>query len=103
VNARRAEVVVVLSTPADRTAATAWCEHLRSLLLADPGAVVSCDVRWLTGSAAEVVDALARLRLIALGCGRQIWLRRADPALLALLDLLGFADVLPPEPPEPER
>jgi hypothetical protein len=87
-------VVVALAAPADRRAATVWCERVRSLLLAEPGAVVSCDVGQLSGSAADVVDALARLRLVALGCGGQLRLRRADPALLTLLDLLGFADLL---------
>jgi hypothetical protein len=97
----RPEVVVVLGLPVDRTATTAWCDEVRSLLRGAPGAMVSCDVRELSGSAAEVVDALARLRLVALGCGGQIRLRRADPALRVLLDLLGFADLLPPDPPEP--
>lgn len=90
--------MVVLAAPADRRTATAWCERVRSLLQIEPGAVVSCDVRQLSGSAAEVVDALARLRLVALGCGGQIRLCQADPALVALLDLLGFADLLPPDP-----
>jgi hypothetical protein len=97
VDTRRPEVVVVLAAPADRHAATAWCERVRSLLRAEPGAVVRCDVRQLSGSAAEVVDALARLRLVALGCGGQIRLRRADPALLTVLEALGFADLLPPD------
>jgi hypothetical protein len=93
------EVVVVLAAvPADRAATVAWCERVRSMLLATPGAVVICDVRQVSGSAADVVEALARLRLVVHGCGGQIRLRQADPALLALLALLGFADLLPPCP-----
>jgi hypothetical protein len=99
---RRPEVVVVLGAPADEATTMVWCDRVRTLLRAAPGAVVSCDIGRLSGSAAEVVEALARLRLVALAGGGQIRLRRADPALLALLDLLGFADLLPPDPPGPD-
>jgi hypothetical protein len=94
----RREIVVVLGVRADQAATTVWCDRVRALLLAEPGAVVICDVRRLSGSAADVIEALARLRLVALRCGGQIRLRQADPALLTLLDLLGFADLFPPSP-----
>jgi hypothetical protein len=88
-------VVIVLGARADRSAVTAWCEHLRSLLCHAPGAVVDCDVAQLTGSAVDVLDALARLRLIAMRGGGRLRLRGADPALVATLELLGFANLLP--------
>lgn len=87
-------VVVVLGARADRVTTEAWCDRVRTLLRRAPGTVVDCDVERLRGSAAEVVEALARLRLVALGCGGRLRLVRADPALLTLLELLGFADLL---------
>jgi hypothetical protein len=75
--------------------ATACCERIRSLLGHAPDAVVECDVARLSGPAAEVIGVLARLRLAALRCGGRLTLRHADPALLTLLDVLGFADLLP--------
>jgi hypothetical protein len=91
---------VALSTQANETATSAWCERVRELLADRRAGTVSCDVEQLTGSAAEVINALARLQLTALGCGGQIRLRQADPALLALLELAGLADVLVVGEPE---
>ncbi|MEJ3749025.1 STAS domain-containing protein [Actinomycetes bacterium KLBMP 9797] len=96
-------VVVVLAARADRAAAATWCDRVRTLLRESPGAVVDCDVERLSGSAAEVIDALARLRLVARRAGGQLRLQRADPALRTLLDLLGFADLLPCDPRYVER
>lgn len=70
------------------------CERIRSLLSRSPGAVVECDVSLLSGSATQVVGALARIRLVTLDCGGELALRRADPSLLALLDLFGLADLI---------
>lgn len=92
---RTRRVVVVLTAHADRPATAAWCKHIRTLLRQAPGAIVECDIERLSGSAADIVETLARLRLVALGCGGEFQLLRADPALLAVLDLLGFADLLP--------
>jgi hypothetical protein len=44
---------------------------------------------------AETVDALARLRLIALRQGYEVRLRNAAPRLRELLTLVGLDDVLP--------
>ena len=87
----------MLCADADHAATAEWCERVRSLLLESPGAVVRCDVGGLSGPAAAVLDALARLRLTASGCGGRMVLRGADPALLALLELVGLADLLQPE------
>jgi hypothetical protein len=89
---------VVLSTQANEAATAAWCERVRALIA--EGRTVSCDVQQLTGSAAEVINALARLQLTALGCGGRIRLRHADPALLALLDLAGLANLFDVGEPE---
>jgi hypothetical protein len=92
-------VVIVLGARADRPAVTAWCERLRTLLCHAPGSVVDCDVALLTGSAVEVLDALARLRLTAMRGGGRLRLRGADPGLVAALELLGFANLLPTADP----
>jgi hypothetical protein len=92
---RRPRVLIVLAARADRAAVAGWCDHIRALLHQTPGAIVECDVGQLSGSAAAVVDTLARLRLVACGSGGRFEVLRADPALLDLLYLLGFADLLP--------
>jgi hypothetical protein len=76
--------------------AAALCDEVESLLRDGSTAVITCDVHSMVGTAAEVLDLLARVQLTALRCGGEIRLSRADPALLALLDLLGLADVLKP-------
>jgi hypothetical protein len=100
---RTTRVVLVLGAPTGRATVPAWCDRVRSLLRHAPGAVVECDVEGLSGSATDVVDALSRLRLVALRCGGELRLLRADPALLAVLDLFGFTDLLPASdaPPDP--
>lgn len=94
-NSRRTVRIVLLPTDADLAAVAACCERIRSLLNESPGAVVECDVSRLSGSAAQVIGALARIRLVTLDCGSELTLCRADPALRTALDLFGLADVLP--------
>jgi hypothetical protein len=98
---RGTRVVVVLGPHVDGAAVAACCERIRSALRRTPGVVVDCDVERLSGPAVAVIEALARLRLAALGCGGELRLVRADPHLLDLLELLGFADVLPASEPPP--
>ena len=45
-----------------------------------------------------LVDELARLQHAARALGCSIWLRHACPELLALLELVGLADVVPSGP-----
>ena len=47
------------------------------------------------GPGADAVDTLARLQLAARRCGAEVRLRAPEPALLAVLELLGLGDVLP--------
>lgn len=49
----------------------------------------------------DAVEALARLQLAARRSGCELRLRHAEPALVALLDLVGLGDVLPPADPQP--
>lgn len=89
-----AEFVIRLNAPADRAAANAWCDQLRSLLSDRPDGIVNCDVSGLIGSATDVVDALARLRLAAHCSGGRVRFLHADTALCDLLEILGLADLL---------
>jgi anti-anti-sigma regulatory factor len=86
--------VVVLRELADAATTSAWCALVRSLLLDSTTRVVTCDIGQLSGRAASIIDALARMQLTARRCGGVIRLRRADPALVELLELVGLADVL---------
>ena len=66
----------------------------------DPVVFLRCEVERLSGSADEVINVLARLQLTALECGGRIRLRSVDPELLALLELVGLAEVLACREPE---
>jgi ABC-type transporter Mla MlaB component len=66
--------------------------------------VLVCDLRDLQRPHLGTVDALARLKLQARRCGRELRLRNASPALVELLALAGLEEVLPVEPGgEPEE
>jgi hypothetical protein len=54
------------------------------------GGVVVCDVTGLGPPGLAAVDALARMELTARRAGGRIRLRGPDPALRALLDLVGL-------------
>lgn len=73
-----------------------------------PGAAVDCDVGGVTRPDLTLVEAVARLALVARRSGRTLRLRRVPPELRSLLDLVGLADVValeegPEEPEGPER
>ncbi|MFD7748464.1 STAS domain-containing protein [Streptomyces sp. NPDC059698] len=70
-----------------------------------PGAVVDCDVGGVVRPDLTLVDAVARLALVARRSGHTLRLRRVPPELRALLDLVGLADVvtLAKEREEPEE
>ncbi|MFE9457170.1 STAS domain-containing protein [Streptomyces californicus] len=70
-----------------------------------PGAVADCDVGGVVRPDLALVDAVARLALVARRSGHTLRLRRVPPELRALLDLVGLADVvaLAQEPEEPDQ
>ncbi|MER7107927.1 STAS domain-containing protein [Streptomyces sp. NPDC000229] len=77
------------------------CEELTALLgeRGDPGDVI-CDVGGVTRPNLATVEALGRLRLTAQRLDRRMTVRNAQPALRALLELVGLADqLLTPTPP----
>lgn len=67
-----------------------------TLLTARPGAPVRLDVTSLPADAVAV-EALATLRLAARRGGHAVVLVGASPAMLAVVELVGLAEVLPAE------
>ncbi|MGW0881710.1 STAS domain-containing protein [Streptomyces sp. NPDC002671] len=82
--------VLVLPGPVDRDEVPRLCASARALLEAGGAGVVVCDVGRLRPPGLAAVDLLARLQLAARRAGGRIRLRDPDPALLALLDLVGL-------------
>jgi hypothetical protein len=56
--------------------------------------VVDLDVSWLVPADLRVVDAIARLQVVASRCGGRPLLHGADGGLVELLEFVGLADVL---------
>jgi len=82
--------VLVLARPVTRDEVAGLCDDVRGLLEATGAGVVICDVGGLGPPGLGVVDLLARLQLTARRAGGRIRLRDPDPALHALLDLVGL-------------
>ncbi|MEU7414222.1 MULTISPECIES: STAS domain-containing protein [Streptomyces] len=82
--------VLVLPGPVSRDQVPGLCAEVRALLESGRGRVVVCDVGGLGPPGLAVVDLLARLELTARRSGGRIRLRDADPALRALLGLVGL-------------
>lgn len=82
--------VLVLPGLVTRDEVPGLCEAVRALLTAGGSGVVVCDVAGLGPPGLATVDALARMELAARRVGGRIRLHGADPALRALLDLVGL-------------
>ncbi|MCF1596351.1 STAS domain-containing protein [Streptomyces muensis] len=82
--------VLVLAGPVTRDEVAGLCDAVRARLEATGARVVVCDVGGLGPPGLGVVDLLARLQLTARRAGGRIRLRDPDPALHALLDLVGL-------------
>ncbi|MFD5793264.1 STAS domain-containing protein [Streptomyces diastatochromogenes] len=82
--------VLVLAGPVTRDEVPGLCDDVRGLLEAGGTAVVVCDVGGLGPPGLGTVELLARLELAARRAGGRIRLRDPDPALHALLDLVGL-------------
>ncbi|WP_369391496.1 STAS domain-containing protein [Streptomyces sp. CG1] len=82
--------VVMLLGPVTRDEVAGLCAQVQTLMAAGGERVVVCDVGGLGPPGLGVVDLLARLELTARRGGGRIRLRDPDPALLALLDLVGL-------------
>ncbi|CAM5692770.1 STAS domain-containing protein [Streptomyces aurantiogriseus] len=82
--------VLALAGPVTRDQVTGLCDDLRVLLERSGARVVVCDVAGLRPPGLMAVELLARLQLAARRGGGRIRLRDPDPALRALLDLVGL-------------
>lgn len=82
--------VLVLPGLVTRDEVPRLCDDVRARLEAAGGGVVVCDVAGLGPPGLAAVDALARLELTARRAGGRIRLKDPDPALRALLDLVGL-------------
>ncbi|MCT9076242.1 STAS domain-containing protein [Streptomyces fulvoviolaceus] len=82
--------VLVLVGPVTREEVQGLCDDVRARLEATGAGVLVCDVAGLGPPGIGAVDLLARLQLAARRAGGRIRLRDPDPALPALLDLVGL-------------
>ncbi|MBO7938411.1 MULTISPECIES: STAS domain-containing protein [Streptomyces] len=80
--------VLVLAGPVARDRVVGLVDEVRGLV--EAAGVVVCDVGGVGPPGLAVVDLLARLQLAARRAGGRILLRAPDPALRALLDLVGI-------------
>ncbi|MFJ4687627.1 STAS domain-containing protein [Streptomyces sp. NPDC088789] len=96
---------IVLVGPVTRDEVSGLCSDVRALLKRTGAKVVICDVAALGPPGLTAVDLLARLELTARRAGGRIRLRDPDPALPALLDLVGLRFEMEgqPEQREPAR
>ncbi|GAB2723718.1 STAS domain-containing protein [Streptomyces bullii] len=82
--------VLVLAGPVTRDEVRELADQARALLHSSGVGVVVCDVAGLGPPGLAAVDLLARLQLAARRAGGRIRLRDPDPALAALLHLVGL-------------
>jgi len=73
-----------------RTDIPGLCAALALVLEESGGGVVECEVGALVRPDASVVEALARLQLVALRRGSRIRLWNASPELCELIDFMGL-------------
>ncbi|WP_328837300.1 STAS domain-containing protein [Streptomyces europaeiscabiei] len=83
--------VLVLPGPVTRNEVPRLCAEVRARLEGTEAGVVVCDVAGIGPPGLGVIDVLARLQLAAKRAGGRIRLRDPDPALCALLRLVGLA------------
>ena len=90
--------VVSLSAPVGRDDVARLCEQVRKGLRASGARVVVCDVDGVGQPDIGIVDALARMQLVARRNGGEVRLRCASGQLLDLIRFVGLAKVLPLHP-----
>ncbi|MEU0131211.1 MULTISPECIES: STAS domain-containing protein [unclassified Streptomyces] len=95
---------LVVTGRVTRADVPALCAELEALLTRAPGAaVIDCDVGGVTHSDLTLVEAIARLGLVARRAGGvELRLLGVPGELGALLDLVGLADVVGNVRPAPE-
>ncbi|MGW1404915.1 STAS domain-containing protein [Streptomyces sp. NPDC002403] len=93
--------LLVVTGRVTRAAVPGLCAELETLLydpdgsVRDPDTGVDCDVGGVVHVDLALVEAIARLGLVARRAGgRRLRLRNVPPELRSLLDLVGLADVV---------
>ncbi|WP_461087092.1 STAS domain-containing protein [Streptomyces deserti] len=94
--------VLVLVGPVTRDEVSRLCDEVRELLEETGAGFVVCDAGRLGRPGLGGVDLLARLQLAARRAGGRIRLRDLDPALHALLDLVGLRFEVEGQPEQQE-
>jgi ABC-type transporter Mla MlaB component len=90
----RSAIGFAIRGPIARSDLAGLSDRVCAILRGSSG-VVDCDVRGVQADAVTV-DALARLQLGAQRSGCRVRLRGASSDLLALVELMGLSEVLPP-------
>ncbi|MEV5673941.1 STAS domain-containing protein [Streptomyces sp. NPDC052179] len=100
-------IVLVVEGRVTRSAVPGLCAELESLLRSPqaaalgPAEAVECDVGGVVQPDLALVEAVARLGLVARRAGgRRLRLRRVPPEVRTLLRLVGLADVVVLDDPE---
>ncbi|MEW1614526.1 MULTISPECIES: STAS domain-containing protein [unclassified Streptomyces] len=102
-------IVLTLPGQVAREAVPGLCAELESRLAgprgtaSEPAVPVECDVGGVAQADLALVEAVARLALVARRAGRQLRLRGAGPELRGLLELVGLTDAVAPEEPVTAR
>lgn len=87
-------VALVMDDRVTRADIPALCAQAEALLEDAHGDLLICDAGALAGADAVVVDALARLQLVARRFGCEFRVRRASPELTRLITLMGLGDIV---------
>jgi ABC-type transporter Mla MlaB component len=87
---KKSSIAFAVEGRVTRTDIPGLCAALALVLEESGGEVVECEVGALVRPDASVVEALARLQLVALRRGSRIRLWNASPELCELIDFMGL-------------
>jgi hypothetical protein len=87
---KKSSIAFAVEGRVTRTDIPGLCAALALVLEESGGEVVECEVGALVRADASVVEALARLQLVALRRGSRIRLWNASPELCELIDFMGL-------------
>ena len=85
--------IVAITNLVDPTPVGELCDRAAALLASGYDELV-CDVHAVDRPDASTVDALARIQLIAMRSGQEMWIRGASDQLRELIGFMGLRDVL---------
>lgn len=91
-------VTLTIAGPLERAALPALFERTCTLLAASSATMLCCELDERVAADAVAIDALARLALAARRHGVPVCLSGASDEMLALVALIGLAEVLRVEP-----